>query len=83
MRAYLAAAMIGIGSMFVTFAAVVFVIEIFASRSSDPEHRVATMSALGLEMLVAGGILVVLGILLNRVGASRRRSAPAAETFNS
>jgi len=82
MRVYLTGAMIGIGSMFVSFAAVVFVLEIFASRS-DPEHRVATMSALGLEMLVGGGILILLGILLNRVGASRRRSAPATETFHS
>jgi hypothetical protein len=79
MRVYLTGAMIGIGGMFVSFAAVVFVIEIFASRS-DPEHRLATMSALGLEMLIGGGILVVLGILLNRLGASRRSSAPATRS---
>jgi hypothetical protein len=76
MRVYLTGAMIGIGGMFVSFAAVVFVLEIFASRS-DPEHRIPTMSALGLETLVAGGILIILGILLNRLGASRRSSAPA------
>lgn len=75
MRAYLAAAMIGIGSMLASFAAVVFVLALFA-RGNDPEHRVPVMSALGVEMLVAGGVLIVLGILLNRVG-SRRDSAPA------
>jgi hypothetical protein len=75
MRAYLAAAMIGIGSMLASFAAVVFVLELFA-RGNDPEHRIPVMSALGVETLVAGGVLVVLGILLNRVGG-RRDSAPA------
>jgi hypothetical protein len=75
MRAYLAATMIGIGSMLVSFSAVVFVLELFA-RGSDPEHRIPAMSALGVETLVGGGVLVVLGILLNRVGG-RRDTAPA------
>ena len=79
MRAYLAAAMIGIGSMLVCFAAVVFVLELLA-RGSDPEHRIPAMSALGVETLVGGGILVVLGIVLNRVGA-RRESAPAIRSI--
>jgi hypothetical protein len=75
MRAYLAPAMIGIGGMLVSFAAVVFVLEMFA-RGSDPEHRVAAMSALGVETIVAGGVLVVLGILLNRLGARRADRRP-------
>jgi multisubunit Na+/H+ antiporter MnhF subunit len=75
MRAYLAPAMIGIGSMLVSFAAVVFVLELFA-RGSDAEHRVAAMSALGIETVVAGGALIVLGILLSRLGARRTDARP-------
>jgi hypothetical protein len=74
MRAYLAATMIGIGSMLASFAAVVFVLALLA-RGSDPEHRIPTMSALGVETLVGGAILVVLGIVLNRVG-TRRTATP-------
>lgn len=79
MRAYLAATMIGIGGMLVSFAAVVFVLEMFARRS-DPEHRVAAMSALGVETIVVGGVLIVLGILLNRLGA-RRADRPAIRSI--
>jgi hypothetical protein len=70
MRAYLSAALMGIGGIFVSFAAVVFVLEIFASRS-DPEHRVPTMTALGMEMLIGGAILLILGYLLTRLGRDR------------
>ena len=74
MRAYLSATLMGIGGIFVSFAAVIFVIEIFASRS-DPEHRVPAMTALGMETLIGGAILLVLGYLLTRVGR-RRDSSP-------
>jgi hypothetical protein len=71
MRAYLSAALMGIGGIFVSFGAVVFVLEIFASRGTDPEHRLPTMTALGMETLIGGGILLVLGYLLTRVGRDR------------
>ena len=74
MRSYLSATLMGIGGIFVSFAAVIFIIEIFASRS-DPEHRVPAMTALGMETLIGGAILLVLGWLLTRVGRERDSSA--------
>jgi uncharacterized membrane protein len=76
MRAYLSGALMSIGGIFVSFAAVVFVLEIFANRS-DPEHRVPTMTALGLEMLIGGAILVLLGFLVHRMSRSRRDTVEA------
>ena len=74
MRSSFAAAMMGIGGIFIAFATVVFVLTILASRS-DPEHKVATMSALALASLVAGAVLFGLGFLLNRFGRSTRDGA--------
>jgi hypothetical protein len=67
MRSSFAAAMMGIGGISVAFATVVFVIEIFASRS-DPLHKVPTMTALAVGCLMGGAILFGLGFLLNRFG---------------
>jgi len=64
----------GIGGIFLCFAMVVFVLEIFASRS-DADHKLATMSALAVATLVAGAILFGLGFLLNRFGRSTRNGA--------
>ena len=65
MRSSLAAALMSIGGIFVAFAAVVFMLVILASRG-DPEHKLATMSA--VAFLVAGAVLFGLGFLLNRIG---------------
>jgi hypothetical protein len=76
MRTYLAGAMIGIGGILASFAVVVFVIEIYGSRS-DTKETVAAMSSLGIETLVGGAILVVLGLLVSRTG---RRSTKAEDS---
>jgi len=76
MRTYLSGALMGIGGIFVSFAAVIFIIEIFAARS-DPEHRVPAMTALGMETLIGGAILLVLGLLLHRMGRRRRDTVEA------
>jgi cytochrome bd-type quinol oxidase subunit 1 len=73
MRTYLAGAMMGIGGIFVSFAAVVFVIEIYGSRS-DTKETVAAMTSLGMETLVGGAILFIIGWLISRMG---RRSTTA------
>jgi uncharacterized membrane protein len=73
MRTYLSATLMGIGGIFVSFAAVIFILEIFARRS-DPEHRVPAMTALGMETLIGGGILLVLGFLLARMWRERGRA---------
>jgi hypothetical protein len=73
MRVYLSATLMGIGGILVSFSAVIFIIEIFASRS-DPEHRIPAITALGMETLIGGAILVVLGYLLTRIGRGRDNS---------
>jgi hypothetical protein len=77
MRAYLAATMLSIGGMFISFAAVVFVIEIF-TRRNDTGHSVPTESALGIEMLVGGAVLMVIGYLLSRMGSRRSNESAGA-----
>lgn len=73
MRAYLSATLMGIGGILVSFSAVIFIIEIFASRS-DPEHRIPAITALGMETLIGGAILLGLGYLLTRIGRRRDTS---------
>lgn len=74
MRSGFAAAMMGIGGISLCFAAVVFVLALFASRS-DPDHKLATMTALAVVSLVAGVVLFGLGFLLNRIGRGGRSDA--------
>jgi hypothetical protein len=71
MRSSLAAALMGIGGICLCFGGVVFALAIFASRS-DPDHKLATMSALGTASLVGGAVLFGLGFLLNRIGRDTR-----------
>ncbi|MGH7651741.1 MAG: hypothetical protein ACREMS_07845 [Gemmatimonadaceae bacterium] len=80
MRTYLAGAMMGIGGIFVSFATVVFIIEIYGRRS-DTKETVAAMTSLGMETLVGGAILFILGLLLSRVGrrATTESQRPVAE----
>ncbi|MEA2764990.1 MAG: hypothetical protein QOK07_1394 [Gemmatimonadaceae bacterium] len=77
MRSGFVAAFMGIGGIFVCFAVVVFVIEIFA-RQGNVGHQLATMSALGVLTLVAGLVLFALGYFLNRVGRTTRDDSLSA-----
>ncbi|MEO8909875.1 MAG: hypothetical protein ABI408_06560 [Gemmatimonadaceae bacterium] len=74
MRSYFAAAFMGIGGIFISFATVVFIIESF-TRRTDLVHQVPTMTALGTLTLVGGAVLFALGWLLGRSG---RRMSPAS-----
>lgn len=76
MRTYLAGALMGIGGIFVSFAVVLFIIEIYGSRS-DTKETVAAMSSLGLETLIGGAILFIIGWLISRTG---RRSRTAEDS---
>lgn len=78
MRVYVSSGLMGIGGIFVSFSSVIFILEIFASRS-DPEHRVPEMTRLGLETLIGGAILILLGYLLSRIG--RRNDDTAAAPY--
>ena len=70
MRSYFAAAFMGIGGIFLSFAAVVFILELF-TRQTDLVHQLPTMTGLGLLTLVGGGVLLALGWLLNRMRSAR------------
>ena len=74
MRSGFAAAMMGIGGIGLCFGAVVFVLSLFAGRS-DPDHKLATMTALAVTSLVIGGVLLGLGFLLNRIGRGARNDS--------
>jgi drug/metabolite transporter (DMT)-like permease len=70
MRSSFAAALMGIGGIFVSFAVVVFILEWF-TRRTDAVHQLPTMSALGALTLVGGAVLFALGYLLNRMRPAR------------
>jgi drug/metabolite transporter (DMT)-like permease len=70
MRSYFAAAFMGIGGIFLSFAAVVFILELF-TRQTDLVHQLPTMTGLGLLTLIGGGVLFALGWLLNRMRSAR------------
>jgi drug/metabolite transporter (DMT)-like permease len=70
MRSYFAAAFMGIGGIFLAFAAVVFILELF-TRQTDLVHQLPTMTGLGVLTLVGGGVLFVLGYILNRMRPAR------------
>jgi len=60
----------GIGGIFVSFAVVVFILELF-TRQTDLVHQLPTMTALGVLTLVGGGVLFALGYLLGRMRPAR------------
>jgi drug/metabolite transporter (DMT)-like permease len=70
MRSYFAAAFMGIGGIFLAFATVVFILELF-TRQTDLVHQLPTMTGLGVLTLVGGGVLFALGYILNRMRPAR------------
>jgi MFS family permease len=75
MRSGLAAGLMGVGGIFVTFGAVVVVLEWF-SRHNDWHLQLHAMTTLGLGSIVIGGVMFVAGYLLSRIGRDSERSAP-------
>jgi MFS family permease len=67
----------GVGGIFVTFGAVVVVLEWF-SRHNDWHLQLHAMTTLGLGSIVIGGVMFVAGYLLSRIGRDSERSAPRA-----
>jgi MFS family permease len=65
----------GVGGIFVTFGAVVVVLEWF-SRHNDWHLQLHAMTTLGLGSIVIGGVMFVAGYLLSRIGRDSERSAP-------
>jgi len=75
MRSVLAAGLMGIGGIFVSFGAVVAVIELFSKRNAW-SVQLPTMTSLALGAVIIGGVMFVAGYLLSRVGRNSDRSAP-------
>jgi hypothetical protein len=65
----------GIGGIFVSFGAVVAVIELFSKRNAW-SVQLPTMTSLALGAVIIGGVMFVAGYLLSRVGRNSDRSAP-------
>lgn len=67
MRSGLVAFLMGVGGIFAAFGATVLVIAIF-SRMNHWSVQLPAMFTLGTGTLVVGGVMFVLGFLLNRIG---------------
>ena len=67
MRSGLAAALMGIGGILLSFGTVILVLTIFA-RANDWRVQLPTMGSVATGSLVIGGVMFALGFLLGRVG---------------
>jgi len=67
MRSHLAEGMMGIGSVFLAFGAVIVVIS-FAATRADATRNVASMHMTAMESIVAGAVMLGVGFLLRRGG---------------
>ncbi|MFL5498479.1 MAG: hypothetical protein ACJ8AB_04165 [Gemmatimonadaceae bacterium] len=74
MRSGLAAAMLGIGGILVSFGATIVLISLFA-HNGEARLRLPAMMTLATGALVLGAVLFVGGYLLNRIGAENRSPA--------
>ena len=74
MRSGLAAALMGIGGILMSFGAVILILAIFA-RSNDWRLQLPAMGSVATGSLVIGGVMFALGYLLGRIG--RRADARA------
>ncbi len=74
MRSSLAAGLMGIGGILLSFGVTILIIAIF-TRMSGWRPQLPTMLSVATGALVIGGVMFLLGYLLNRVG---RRSADRA-----
>jgi len=71
MRSGLAAGLMGIGWIFISFGAVIAVLYVFARQGGgDSAHLLPEMATLGVGSLVVGGTMFAAGYLLSRVGRS-------------
>lgn len=69
MRSSVAAGLMGVGAIFVSFGAVILVLALFA-RNGDTRGELPAMMTLATGSLVVGAVMFGLGYLLNRMGRS-------------
>jgi len=76
MRSGLAAGLMGIGWIFISFGAVIAVLYVFARQGGgDSAHLLPQMATLEVGSLVVGAVMFAAGYLLGRVGRSSDRAS--------
>jgi len=73
MRSGLAAALMGIGGILLSFGAVIVVLALFA-RSGDTRGQLPAMTTVAVGSLVVGAVMFGAGYLLGRVGRNSEAS---------
>jgi ABC-type transport system involved in multi-copper enzyme maturation permease subunit len=68
MRSGLAAGLMGIGWILISFGAVIAVLYVLARHGGDTLHELPAMATGAVASLVAGAVLFAVGYLLSRVG---------------
>lgn len=75
MRSGLAAGLMGIGWILISFGAVIAVLYVFARQGGgDSAHLLPEMTTVMVGSLVVGGVMFAAGYLLGRVGHSSDRA---------
>jgi hypothetical protein len=75
MRSGLAAGLMGIGGILMSFGSVIVVLALFARRGAETREQLPAMTTLAIGSLVAGAVMFGAGYLLGRVGRNSDQSA--------
>ena len=79
MRSGLAAALMGIGGILISFGAVIVVLALFA-RNGDTRGQLPVMTTVAVGSLLIGAVMFGAGYLLGRVGRNSDQSLDSART---
>lgn len=80
MRSGLAAGLMGIGGILVSFGAVIVVLALFARQGAATREQLPAMTTLAVGSLVVGAVMFGAGYLLGRVGRNSAQSAGGRST---
>jgi hypothetical protein len=78
MRSGLAAGLMGVGGILISFGAVIVVLSLFARQGGDTRLELPAMSFAAAGSLVIGAVMFGAGYLLSRLGRNSRQSSPSA-----
>lgn len=79
MRSGIAAGLMGIGGIFMSFGAVIVVLALFA-RHDNVRTELPAMTTLAAGSIIVGAVMFGAGYLLSRVGRSSEHSARSERT---